>query len=106
MEPAMFDQRDTVVLSPQAAAELLRRKRIKALGQVLASALFGLGALWLLVTASSDKERWMGGGWLLFCAACLAITWRDWRALCDLCALSASSTASAASGPNAQSPKA
>ena len=93
----MFDQRDTVVLSPEAAAELLRRKRIKALGQVLASALFGLGALWLLVTATSDKERWMGGGWLLFCAACLAITWRDWRALCDLNALS---------GPNAQSPKA
>ena len=95
----MFDQRDTVVLSPQAAAELLRRKRIKALGQVLASALFGLGALWLLVTASSDKERWMGGGWLLFCAACLAITWRDWRALCALCA------ASGLSGPPAAASK-
>ena len=51
----MFDQRDTVVLSPEAAAELLRRKRIKALGQVLASAVFGLCALWLLLTASSDK---------------------------------------------------
>ena len=95
----MFDQRDTVVISPQAAAELLRRKRIKALGQVLASALFGLGALWLLVTASSDKERWMGGGWLLFCAACLAITWRDWRALCALCA------ASGLSGPPAAASK-
>ena len=95
----MFDQRDTVVLSPQAAAELLRRKRIKALGQVLASALFGLGALWLLVTASNHKERWMGGGWLLFCAACLAITWRDWRALCALCA------ASGLSGPPAAASK-
>ncbi len=78
----MFDQRQVVILSPEAAAALLRRKRIKALGQVLASALFALGALWLLVNASNDKERWMGGGWLLFCVACLAITWRDWRGLC------------------------
>ena len=65
----------------------------------ISSALFGLGALWLLVTASSDKERWMGGGWLLFCAACLAITWRDWRALCALCA------ASGLSGPPAAASK-